>query len=45
MEGVVDFKVPLTVEIGEGANWAEAHWGLIIDANSDLDFDADFDFY
>jgi DNA polymerase-1 len=25
MEGVVDFKVPLTVEIGEGANWAEAH--------------------
>jgi DNA polymerase-1 len=25
MEGVVEFKVPLTVEIGEGANWAEAH--------------------
>jgi len=25
MEGVVKFKVPLTVEIGEGQNWAEAH--------------------
>lgn len=25
MEGVVDFEIPLKVEIGEGANWAEAH--------------------
>lgn len=25
MEGVVDFRVPLTVEMGVGPNWAEAH--------------------
>ncbi len=25
MEGVVDFKIPLKVEIGEGVHWAEAH--------------------
>lgn len=25
MEGVVEFKVALTVEMGEGKNWAEAH--------------------
>jgi len=25
MEGVVDFKVPLTVEIGEGRSWGDAH--------------------
>jgi DNA polymerase-1 len=25
MEGVVEFKVPLTVEMGVGPNWAEAH--------------------
>jgi len=25
MEGVVDFEVPLKVEVGQGANWAEAH--------------------
>ncbi len=25
MEGVVKFRVPLRVEVGVGANWAEAH--------------------
>jgi len=25
MEGVVDFKIPLRVEMGEGKNWGEAH--------------------
>ena len=25
MEGVWDLEVPLTVEVGQGDNWAEAH--------------------